>query len=384
MHGESALVDITSENIQNELRKIEELLRPYDPVDIMNFGKDVIDLFFKYRNRIVDIINNSKHGIFLENKVIEIIGHFHMLFLVPRQSSDIQKSIFSEVLLNELHNNQVRYFMMKTLKPAGDIYLKLSNIVYDIEEENISIMKGVLMLTQLADTASYYEQRLLIGLARLIEELPKTRVKNNQIGEIELWSSYFHPLLSRILSDNERSVILRWPDKAALEQSQGRPDAIISEVTGNGFGISFGFGECKTSDGCTNASLCKDIIKLAQLSQRSININSVKSVLCFQIYGFEIVFYIANLSNEGVYTFSQLAMVEFPRSVEELPKFVNMKTISQLLRVSQCFWNHCNTQEQCPNLKSKMVQEVDYSALDSFICNKYSVARPCPIKFASL
>ncbi|EIE84799.1 hypothetical protein RO3G_09509 [Rhizopus delemar RA 99-880] len=240
-------------------------------------------------------------------------------------------------------------------------------------------MKGVLMLTQLADTASYYEQRLLIGLARLIEELPKTRVKNNQIGEIELWSSYFHPLLSRILSDNERSVMLRWPDKAALEQSQGRPDAIISEVTGNGFGISFGFGECKTSDGCTNASLCKDIIKLAQLSQRSININSVKSVLCFQIYG---TYTIA--TNEGVYTFSQLAMVEFPRSVEELPKFVNMKTISQLLRVSQCFWNHCYTQEQCPNLKSKMVQEVDYSALDSFICNKYSVARPCPIKFASL
>lgn len=67
-----------------------------------------------------------------------------MLFLAPGQSSDIQKSIFSEVLLNELHNNQVRYFMMKTLKPAGDIYLKLSNFVYDIEEESISVVKGVL------------------------------------------------------------------------------------------------------------------------------------------------------------------------------------------------------------------------------------------------
>ena len=57
--------------------------------------------------------------------------------------------------------------MMKTLKPTGDVYLKLSHIVYDIEEKNISIMKGVLMLTQMADTASYYEQRLLMGLARL-------------------------------------------------------------------------------------------------------------------------------------------------------------------------------------------------------------------------
>ncbi|KAG1580080.1 hypothetical protein G6F48_010694 [Rhizopus delemar] len=39
MHSESASVDITSENIQNELRKIEELLEPYDPVDIMNFDE---------------------------------------------------------------------------------------------------------------------------------------------------------------------------------------------------------------------------------------------------------------------------------------------------------------------------------------------------------
>ncbi|KAG1046841.1 hypothetical protein G6F43_010690 [Rhizopus delemar] len=39
MHGESTSVDITSENIQNELRKIEELLGPYDPVDIMNFDE---------------------------------------------------------------------------------------------------------------------------------------------------------------------------------------------------------------------------------------------------------------------------------------------------------------------------------------------------------
>ncbi|KAG1498964.1 hypothetical protein G6F53_011625 [Rhizopus delemar] len=39
MHGESASVDISSENIQNELRKIEELLEPYDPADIMNFDE---------------------------------------------------------------------------------------------------------------------------------------------------------------------------------------------------------------------------------------------------------------------------------------------------------------------------------------------------------
>ncbi|KAG1511548.1 hypothetical protein G6F53_005856 [Rhizopus delemar] len=39
MHGESASVDISSVNIQNELRKMEELLGPCDPADIMNFDE---------------------------------------------------------------------------------------------------------------------------------------------------------------------------------------------------------------------------------------------------------------------------------------------------------------------------------------------------------
>jgi hypothetical protein len=104
----------------------------------------------------------------------------------------------------------------------------------------------------------------------------------------------------------------------------------------------------------------------------------------FHLLGFDIMFYLADLSNGGIYTLSLLAMMEFPRSVEDLPKFINMKTISQLLQVSQCFWNHCYTQEQCPNLKSKMVQEVDYSALDSFIHDKYSNTRLCPIRFDNL
>lgn len=104
-----------------------------------------------------------------------------------------------------------------------------------------------------------------------MEELPKKKkkrtVKNNQIGEAALWSSFFHPLLIKILSDNDRDIRLRWPDKAASEKGQGRPDVIISKVTNGEFGASLGFGECKTSHKYRTASLCKDVIKLTQLSQ---------------------------------------------------------------------------------------------------------------------
>ncbi|CEI90751.1 hypothetical protein RMCBS344292_05064 [Rhizopus microsporus] len=214
-----------------------------------------------------------------------------------------------------------------------------------------------------------------------MEELPRKTVENSQIGEAELWSSFFHPLLVKILSDNDRDIRLRWPDMVASEKGQGRPDAIISEVTSGEFGASLGFGEYKTSHKCNTASLCKDIIKLTQLAQRSININSIKSVLCFQIHGFGIAFYMANLNHEGVYTFTQLAKMEFPRSLEELPLFVNMKTISLLLQVSQCFQKHCYSQKQCLDLKTKMVQEVDHNALNSLIHGNYSDVRLCHINF---
>lgn len=118
-----------------------------------------------------------------------------------------------------------------------------------------------------------------------MEELPKKRVKTSQIDEAELWSSFFLPVLTKVLSDNERNIRPSQPDKAAAERRHSRPDAIISEVNNGEFGVSLGFGECKTAISCTNASLCKDVIKLTQLAQRSININNIKSVFCFQIHG---------------------------------------------------------------------------------------------------
>ena len=38
-HGDSASVDITTDNIQGQLKKIAELLQPYNPQDILNFDE---------------------------------------------------------------------------------------------------------------------------------------------------------------------------------------------------------------------------------------------------------------------------------------------------------------------------------------------------------
>lgn len=48
-HRESGSVDLTTENIQNELRKIENLLKDYPPQDILNF--DETGLFYQQAPR---------------------------------------------------------------------------------------------------------------------------------------------------------------------------------------------------------------------------------------------------------------------------------------------------------------------------------------------
>lgn len=65
-------------------------------------GVDIVEIFFRYRNNIMDILNNNKDGIFLETRVLEIMGFFHVLFLAPKHS-DVQRNVFSESLLDEIY-----------------------------------------------------------------------------------------------------------------------------------------------------------------------------------------------------------------------------------------------------------------------------------------
>ncbi|KAI8087080.1 hypothetical protein BDF21DRAFT_335471 [Thamnidium elegans] len=50
------------------------------------------------------------------------------------------------------------------------------------------------------------------------------------IGEYELFTMYFDPILPSLLSDSSRNVLLRWSDLTSDESRSSRPDAIISQI----------------------------------------------------------------------------------------------------------------------------------------------------------
>ncbi|KAG1492834.1 hypothetical protein G6F47_010351 [Rhizopus delemar] len=55
-------------------------------------------------------------------------------------------------------------------------------------------------------------------------------VEKNKVGKVDIQTRYYEPLLSPILADNTKKVILRWPNKMDEVTPEIRADAIISTL----------------------------------------------------------------------------------------------------------------------------------------------------------
>ena len=63
-----------------------------------------------------------------------------------------------------------------------------------------------------------------------LQKLPNTTLNNHDaITETELWSSYYDPVLSCLVSDPDKLVHLRWTNPLSIEKGKARPDTVISE-----------------------------------------------------------------------------------------------------------------------------------------------------------
>lgn len=189
-----------------------------------------------------------------------------------------------------------------------------------------------------------------------IQKLPCSPLNvYKKMSESDLWSSYFDPLLSCLISDPDRLVHLRWTNTIPNEKAKFRPDAVISEKPQLKFGSSVGYGEAKAQQGCYSKLLCLDMLRLAIFTKNAIDVSKLDGVLGFQIHGkeynktkkknlilqiflgFNITFYINQVTAKGIYTFKEIAHIRFPQSLEDLPSFFTLINIKSLLEISHIF-----------------------------------------------
>lgn len=167
-------------------------------------------------------------------------------------------------------------------------------------------------------------------------------VEKNKIGEVDIQTRYYEPLLSEISADTTKKVVLRWPNKIDELAPEIRPDAIISTLVHLKFGRHLGYGEVKPDDDSTTTqSLCVDTLKLTILS-RNTCLKNEHPILTFQVDAFQLIFYVTQRIHHRFYTKIEIGWVNVPDSLSSIQSFATLKNLQILLRVTQIFWYCCH------------------------------------------
>ncbi|KAI8077892.1 uncharacterized protein B0P05DRAFT_491808 [Gilbertella persicaria] len=340
---------------------------------------NISHLFRKYQATVSEILMKHK-TLPLESYVHELASLTHIFFLCKDQHSEIAEKVFSLDTLQQLTD----FFERKTINHDLDFpsnhFVAISKTLTDLSLANKTRQQTIMEFTVLASQMSYGQNRLLSGIINLIQKLPKKPLSNyKEVSETELWNTYFDPLLSCLISDPDRLIHLRWTNVIPMEKGKSRPDAVISEKLQLSFGSSVGYGEAKAQQGSCTKLLCLDTLRLAIFTKNAIDINKLDGALAFQIHGFNITFYLQQLTIKGIYTFTEIAHLRFPQSLDDLPSLFSMINIKKLLGINDVFWSLCKKSKQ-PDIIEKRYKKTLVN-LDDMIDATQDSTRRCVLRF---
>ncbi|KAI7874321.1 hypothetical protein K492DRAFT_137995 [Lichtheimia hyalospora FSU 10163] len=177
------------------------------------------------------------------------------------------------------------------------------------------------------------------GIASLLTKLPRNRLFDlDKIGEVELQTTYYDALLSKILADQDRNVALRWANKSDIE-TDVRPDAIISKLVQHAFSQSIGFGEVKVGNtSTTKHSVCLNVVRLGIICKRAIDPAIFAGCIAFLIHGFHLSFFMVRKEKHQFDTMAEIASLDMAPSLTDLHVFASLKNINMLAKISRSFW----------------------------------------------
>lgn len=215
---------------------------------------------------------------------------------------------------------------------------EIGRIIDKYQLRKIPLKVAVFYLSKLAMEVDDVKSKVIDSIRRLMGKLPPRQPIKKITSETEVWSGFVDPVLDSLLSDPEQGVHLRWTNQKENDNEDERPDAIISVLSQSQWGRTFGHGETKISEANENYFvLAKDLVRLGYFNRTTINKENVPCALAFQSNGHRVTFYVTELNCSGIYTMTELASIEIPRSVVSLDTLVTRRSLSSLLLVAHSF-----------------------------------------------
>ncbi|KAL9537841.1 hypothetical protein PS6_011686, partial [Mucor atramentarius] len=205
---------------------------------------DVTAIFRRYQ------IHSDKIAkpIMLESNIQELLALGDVLFLARNQHSNTMMSFFGEELLDKLSINQQQLLRNKIPDTCPEFtkkeYMDVLDILTCIDRNTVTPKQAKLQLLTLAADMDSLKGHIIEGIGDMLTKLPlDTIVEKNKVSEVDIQTGYYEPLLSSILADNTKKVILRWPNKMDEVTPEIRADAIISTLIQSRFGGHLGHFE---------------------------------------------------------------------------------------------------------------------------------------------
>ncbi|ORX49518.1 hypothetical protein DM01DRAFT_1409488 [Hesseltinella vesiculosa] len=349
-------------------------------------GMDVAKLFAKYKGQSIE--HGDSTPLDIGCSLHDILSVTGILLLSRNQHGKRLSSVFGNDNLDKLTDTLLSSTLDTALDWQDCEFLKLARIVNTLSKDvkNLDCVKrdtamdtAELQLHQLSSELPLLKKAIVKGIISMIAKLPMDDLKDeNTLGENELTGTFFDPIFSRIIANPLNKVHLRWSDTMAPETPKRRPDAIISQINQLAYGSSLGFGEAKIQN-ASKYDLCHDLLRLALFSKECIDMNSLDGCFLFQIHGFGVTFYITQLLHQQIYTMVEIGHLVFPRSINELPTFVNLSTLNTLLHVSDAFWRLCRPARDPSTISSRMIPT--HPTLYELISSSKCSSADCTIRF---
>ncbi|KAG1463931.1 hypothetical protein G6F56_005187 [Rhizopus delemar] len=352
--------------------------KPGNPLMFKN--TNVTQLFRSYQAIIRGMI--LKHQTLpIESYIHELAAHTHTLILCKNQHSPIAERVFSKSLLIDLTTNLVSEVVdLDLLFPQEELFT-LTTTLSSLALGTTTREQTMLDLYIMSSKMEYGPKRIVRSVINLLQKLPNTPLNNHDaITETELWSTYYDPVLSCLVSDPDKIVHLRWTNSVPIEKGKARPDAVISEKPYLEFTNSIGFGEAKVKQRSgTRYSLCIDTLRLITFCKNAIDVNKLDGAIAFQIHGMHITFFLMRLVATGLYTFVEIAHLQFADSVENLPSFCTLMNVKKLLAINNVFWRYCKESAQQEKIEARYAKTL--TTLNELIDEKQDSSRSCVLRY---
>ncbi|ORX45665.1 hypothetical protein DM01DRAFT_1294422 [Hesseltinella vesiculosa] len=153
---------------------------------------------------------------------------------------------------------------------------------------------------------------------------------NDDIYEATLITRYLLPALQPLFDDHEQNIRLEFTSTEFADKHKrppnfnGCPDCIITSFPHQtDDGVNAGFGEVKRHSMAGNHYLVNwDLVRLAIFGKNAIDDNNLAGNLSIHVVAPFITFYLIKLQADGLYTMTELARVQCPMSVSEIPAYI--------------------------------------------------------------